>query len=205
MQGCNIVDNRGTSLHKFPGTARVVAFRHTRPGRLERPRGATTSAAHNRGSQDPYHSSFHFQPLSSKRRSGSFQVQARTNPTHHHGRPLYLILNEDSYFSSFFGRFFVSVRLPLFVYMSLNYVAILYKSLHVFASKYHPVLPLISVCSSSPSNSSLLSQLALSRPHSRPCSSFTVDLASQHLDVTRIGQQTSLAIPPVAHLLKLQE
>ena len=87
--------------------------------------------------------------------------------------------------------------------MSLNYVAILYKSLHVFASKYHRVLPLISVCSSSPSNSSLLSQLALSRPHSRPCSSFTVDLASQHLDVTCIDQQTSLVIPPVAHLLKL--
>ena len=119
---------------------RTVAFRHTRPGRLGRPRGTMTSTAHDRGSQDPYHSPFYFQPLSSKRRSRSFQVQAQTNPTHHHGRPLYFILNEDSYFSSFFGCFLVSVRLPLFAYMSLNYVAILYKSLHVSASKYHPVL-----------------------------------------------------------------
>ena len=86
---------------------------------------------------------------SSKRRSRSFQVQARTNPTHHHGRPLYLILNEDSYFSSFFGHFLVSVHLPLFVYMPLNYVAILYKSLHVFASKYYPVSVLSHLCAPS--------------------------------------------------------
>ena len=59
------------------------------------------------------------------------------------------------------------------------------------------------MCSFSPSNSSSLSRLALSRPHSQPCSSFTVHLASQHLDVTCIGQQTSLVIPTVTHLLKL--
>ena len=43
-------------------------------------------------------------------------------------------------FSSFFGHFLVSVHLPLFAYMSLNYVAILYKNLHVSTLKYHPVL-----------------------------------------------------------------
>ena len=124
-------------------------------------------------------------------------TRSRPTPVFHSQRRLLFFI--------FFGRFLVSVRLPLFAYMSLNYVAILYKSLHVSTSKYYPVLPLISVCSSSPSNSSLLSLLALSRPHSRPCSLFTVDLASQHLDVTRIDQQTSLVIPPVAHLLKLQK
>ena len=108
-----------------------------------------TSAMHDHGSQDPYHSPFYFQPLSSKRRSGLFQVQAQTNPAHHHGQPLYFILNEDSYFSSFFGCFLVSVHLPLFAYMSLNYVAILYKSLHVSASKYHPVSVLSHLCAPS--------------------------------------------------------
>ena len=108
------IDCAAQICHAFIPTLSGVAFRHTRPGRLERPRGATTSAAHDRGSQDPYHSSFHFQPLSSKRRSGSFQVQARTNPTHHHGRPLYFILNEDSYFYLFSAAF-----LYQYVYFSL--------------------------------------------------------------------------------------
>ena len=43
------------------------------------------------------------------------------------------------------AAFRVSVCLSFFAYVSLNYVAILYKSLHVSASKYHPV-----VLSSSP-------------------------------------------------------
>ena len=56
----------------------------------------------------------------------------------------------------------VSVCLSFFAYVSLNYVAILYKSLHVSASKYHPVvLSSPPVCSPVPplalSSSSLIS------------------------------------------------
>ena len=94
-------------------------------------------------------------------------LSTSVNKSHTPSRPTPVFHSQQRLlFSSFFGRFLVSVHLPFFAYMSLNYVAILYKSLHVSASKYYPVLPLISVCSFSPSNSSLLSQLALSRPHS---------------------------------------
>ena len=61
------------------------------------------------------------------------------------------------------AAFCVSVCLSFFAYMSLNYVAILYKSLHVSASKYHPVVLSSSrVCSPVPpplalSSSSLIS------------------------------------------------
>ena len=127
-----------------------VAFRHTRPGRLERPRGAPTSAAHDRGiSRSLQYSSasltcseFVLRPSAAKSR-----LSITADPC-----TLDLVLKTPiSTRFNVSAAFCVSVCLSFFACMPLNDVAILYKNHHVYALKYHPVLPLISVCSSGPS------------------------------------------------------
>ena len=89
--------------------------------------------------------------------------------------------------------------------MILNNVATMYKDLQYPSRINHPVLPLITVCSlPTPSSSSLASlDFALATPRALTLQTLvSVDQASTLFDSLHLGQQTSLTVPRVAHLLK---
>ena len=88
------------------------------------------------------------------------QVQAQTNLTQHHSRPLnvpFLTTTPIHFTSMFFGHFSVSVCLSLFVCMSLNNVATMYKNHPVSFKNAIQLFSLHPQCASS----SLLALLAL--------------------------------------------
>ena len=123
----------------------MCCIRHTRPGRLER---HARIRFHRARSQWSKTSSFNAFLFHTTRVPNS---QARPNPASHHGRLLSVSFLAGRFLFTrvkFFSRVFVSVCLSSFACMFLNNVAIMYKSLALYASKYYPVLSLLFMCSS---------------------------------------------------------